>query len=290
MAVAWEAWVGCRAADTISACEEALDHLARADALQSRLASWARTVLCGAALYAPLPVDTALKRVRALAQEDRHPLSSASQRLVEGRLLGMKGETERARELVRGARQMFVEAGSLVTAGGMSMTEAELALERGDVEQAELTLRDGLDLLERIGDQAYYPTVALMLAWVLLNGQRFDEVPLLLDQARATTATDDIVNFIFIDMIEGAVLANAGRLDEAEAIGRRSVELADTTDYVYARPIAHSLFAETLALDGKQDGAMEHASIAMEILAAKGNIMLAARLRERLAAVGLDAV
>ncbi len=75
----------------------------------------------------------------------------------------MKGETERARELVRGGRQVFVEAGSLVTAGGSSMNEAELALEQGDVEEAEMVLRDGLELLERLGDQSYYPTVSLML-------------------------------------------------------------------------------------------------------------------------------
>jgi hypothetical protein len=33
---------------------------------------------------------------------------------------------------------------------------------------------------------------------------------------------------------------------------------------------------------------VEHATTAMEILDAKGNVMLAARLRERLAAVGVD--
>ena len=52
--------------------------------------------------------------------------------------------------------------------------------------------------------------------------------------------------------------------------------------------MAHSYFAETLALAGKQDEALEHAAKAMEILDAKGNVMLAARLRERLAAVGVD--
>ena len=290
VAVAWEAWIACRGADTISACEQALEHLARADALHGRLASWVRIRLGGACMYAPLPVDEALRRVRALAREDRHPLSSANQRLVEGRLLGMKGETERARELVSGARQVFAEAGSLVTAGGMSMAESEVAFERGDLEQAELTLRDGLDLLERIGDRSYYPTVSVMLAFVLLNRHRFDEVLPLLDQARATTGADDIVNFIFIDMIEGAVLAHAGKLDEAEVASRRSTDLAETIDYVYARPLAHAYLAETLALAGRQDEAIEHANTAMEILAAKGNVMLAARLRERLAAVGLDAV
>jgi tetratricopeptide (TPR) repeat protein len=287
-AVAWEAWIACRGAETMSACEQALAHLERAGALQSRIASSVRFRLRATSMYAPLPVDEALRRLRALAAEDRHPLALAQQRLVEGRLLGMKGEAERARELVRGARQMYAEAGSLVTAGGMAISEAELELELGDPERAESILLDGLDLLERIGDRSYYPTLAVMLAEVLLHQRRLGEVSEWLNRSRATTGADDMVNFIFIEATEGAALARAGRLDDAEAAGRRSVELADKTDYVYARPFAHAYFAETLALNDKQEEAMSHATTAMGILEVKGNVMMAARLRERLAAVGVD--
>ena len=286
-AVAWEAWIACRGADSMSACEQALAHLERAHALQSRLASSVRYRLRATSMYAPLPVDEALRRLRALATEDRHPLALAQQRLVEGRLLGMKGEAERARELVGGARQMYAEAGALVAAGGMALSEAELELELGDLERAESILLDGLDLLERIGDQSYYPTLAVMLAQVLLHQHRLGEVSEWLDRSRATTGADDVVNFVLVDAIEGTVLAHEGRHEEAEASGRRAVELADTTDYA-ARAVAHSYFAETLALGGKTPEAGAHATTAMEILDAKGNVMLAARLRERLAAVGVD--
>ena len=44
----------------------------------------------------------------------------------------------------------------------------------------------------------------------------------------------------------------------------------------------------SLALAGKQEDAVDHARTAMEILAGKGNVMLAARLRERLAAVNVE--
>jgi ATP/maltotriose-dependent transcriptional regulator MalT len=128
-----------------------------------------------------------------------------------------------------------------------------------------------------------------MLAEVLLNQGRLDEVSEWVDRSRATTGADDVVNFVFIDILEGAVLASEGRYTEGEASGRRAVELADTTDYVYARPFAHSYFAEILALSGKREEAMSHAATAMEIVAAKGNVMLAARLRKRLAAVGVRA-
>jgi class 3 adenylate cyclase/tetratricopeptide (TPR) repeat protein len=287
-AVAWEAWTACRGADSMSACEQALVHLRRANALQSRSASSIRFRLRATSMYAPLPVDEALRLIRALVAEDSHPLALAHTRLVEGRLLGMKGDAERARELVRGARQLYAEAGLLLTAGGMAITEAELELELGDLERAESILLDGLDQLERIGDTGYYPTLAVVLAEVLLHQGRFDEVSEWLDRARATTGNDDIVNFIFIGFLECALLGHQGRLAEAEAAGRRSTELAEKIDYVYARPLAHGYFAETLALAGKRDEAVLHARQALAIVDAKGNVMLAARVRERLAAVGVE--
>jgi len=175
----------------------------------------------------------------------------------------------------------------LYPAGGMPMAEAELELELGDLERAESSLLDGLGLLERIGDRGYYPTLAVMLAEVLLSQQRLEEVSEWLDRSRETTGSDDVVNFVLIGALEGTVLAHEGRHEEAEVSGRKAVQLADTTDYVYARPVAHAYFAEMLVLSGKQDEAKEHAATAMEILAGKGNIMLAARFRKRLAAVGL---
>jgi hypothetical protein len=51
--------------------------------------------------------------------------------------------------------------------------------------------------------------------------------------------------------------------------------------------LAHSYFAETLALAGKPEEAARHATTALGILEAKGDVMLAARVRERLAVAGV---
>jgi anti-sigma factor ChrR (cupin superfamily) len=83
------------------------------------------------------------------------------------------------------------------------------------------------------------------------------------------------------------LLAHENRLAEAEAVGGRAVELADRIDFCFARPLAHSYFAETLALAGKPEEAARHATTALGILEAKGDVMLAARVRERLAAAGV---
>jgi hypothetical protein len=110
-----------------------------------------------------------------------------------------------------------------------------------------------------------------------------------LNQARRTTADDDLINFVCIGFAEGRLLAHEDRLAEAETVGRHAVELADRIDFCFARPLAHSYFAETLALAGKPEEATHHATTALGILEAKGDVMLAARVRERLAAAGVPA-
>jgi len=76
-------------------------------------------------------------------------------------------------------------------------------------------------------------------------------------------------------------------LPEAESVGRETVELADRIDFCFGRPLAHSYFAETLALVGKPEEAARHAATALGILEGKGDVMLAARVRERIDAVGI---
>ena len=126
-----------------------------------------------------------------------------------------------------------------------------------------------------------------MLAIVLVSQGERAAARQALDQARRVTATDDLINFVFTGFVEGLLLAQEGRFPEAESIGREAVELADRTDLCFGRPLAHSYFAETLALVGKPDAAARHAATALGILEGKGDVMLAARVRERLDAFGI---
>jgi tetratricopeptide (TPR) repeat protein len=288
LGIAWEAWSRCKAVETASACDKALAHLDRAAASQSRIGRRARSLLLRTYVYSPMPVDEALERARSLATEDHGPLAEALQRATEGRLRAMKGEIDQARELMRGARQVFAEAGLLVSAGSMAIPESEMEFEAGDWQQAERVLREGLGDLEEIGERNFYPTLAVVLALVLLNQGRFPETREWLDRAQATTGSDDLINFIFIGFIDGALLARSDRLPEAQATGLRAVELADQIDFTLARPMAHSYYAETLALAGRRDEAIEHARIALAMTSEKGNVLRTKHLRDRLAAVGVS--
>jgi tetratricopeptide (TPR) repeat protein len=199
----------------------------------------------------------------------------------------MKGEIDRALELVRGARRAFADGGLLVSAGSYASFEAIVEIRAGDWQQAERTLREGFDGLEELGEHVYSSTIAATLAIVLVSQRKLAAAREALDQARLATGTDDLINYVFIGFAEGLLLAHENRLAEAEAEGRHAVELADRIDFCFGRPLAHSYFAETLALAGKPEEAARHATTALGILEAKGDVMLAACVRERLTAVGV---
>ncbi len=146
------------------------------------------------------------------------------------------------------------------------MAESEVAFERGDLEQAERILRDGLDLLERIGDRVLLPDrspscsrrccstgIASTRCRSCSTGHARRPEP-------TTSSTSSSLT-----CVEGAVLAHGGSYDEAEAASRRcSRSSPSTTDYVYARPVAHSYLRrdtrsrrEARRGDGARDDAME---------------------------------
>jgi len=284
--VALEAWFALHAAETAVACEQALAHLEKAG--DARLADVVRARLLSSYRYGPTPVGEAIERVQALRRREDGALAEAWSRTVLGLLLAMQGEIERARELVRGGREAFLDAGLFMTAGGMSMPEAKVEHRAGDFAAEERVLREGLEVLERIGDRSYYPTVALDLGRCLYDQERYDEVGRLCEAARETTGADDLINFVELDRLGGGLLARRGRHEEAEVHVRRAVELAETTDFSEARAWARLMLAETLVLAGRTEEASEEAATGLGHYDAKGDVTGAARARDRLVKLGIE--
>lgn len=282
-----ELWTVCRAEETAEACEHALFHLERAGAAHGHLDRRTRQLLLRTLIYSPVPVDDALARVSELSRDGDGPVTRAGEHAVTGALLAMKGEFEHARDLVRGARQTFADAGHSVAAGAHAISEATIEIHAGDWQQAERTLREALGDLEGAGEHKFSSTIAALLGIVLVSKHELAAAREALDLARRTTAGDDLINFVFIGFAEGLLLAHESRLAEAEAAGRNAVELAERIDFCFGRPLAHSYFAETLALVGKPKEAGPHAATALAILDGKGDVTLAAGVRERLVAAGV---
>jgi tetratricopeptide (TPR) repeat protein len=170
----------------------------------------------------------------------------------------------------------------------MSMYSAWVEQHAGDTEAWERALRDGLAELEGSDERAFAATITGYLAQCLCEQGRYDEAIDLCPVVRETSPPDDIVNFIYADMVEGYVLARRGRLDEALDLLVRALERADATDFFFSRAEARLSLADALALADEDDRARAVAHEALEIYDAKGDSTGEARARERLARRGIQ--
>jgi len=285
--VAREAWFRCRAEETAAACELALAHAERAGS--PRRAREAASWMSISSVFGPIPVPEAIERVERIRELGRGSvLSEADSSVCIGMLAGLQGDFERGRALVRTGVATFREAGLAVSAAGMSMGEAWVEYWAGDRAASEDVLRSSLQVLERVDDRGFRPTVALQLAELLYQENRFDEAEALCGTGRAYTTPSDLVNFVYLDMIEGGMRAWRGEHAEAEDLVRRAVTLAETTDFYWLRGASLLRLAEVHALAGRTLEASAEAAEGLASLHAKGDVVNAALARERLVTVGIE--
>ena len=175
-----------------------------------------------------MPVDEALERIQPLREGEQGLLEAAWLSVDIGRLHAMRGEVDRARELWSAGRQVYVDAGLLMSAAGFAEGGAEIAFRAGDLDGEETVLREGLEILEGVGERGYYGTQALLLAECLYRaGANDTEIEDLCAKARETTAADDLMNFVWLDMVNGLLHARRGEYEQAEERSRRAVALAE---------------------------------------------------------------
>jgi class 3 adenylate cyclase/tetratricopeptide (TPR) repeat protein len=288
--MAWEAWFVIRAIEAAQACERALEHFRRAGAEGSRAAASMRARLRGSYYQGPTPVAEAIERTIAVGGREYGLLEEASQASTLSRLYAMKGDIPRARELlVRGARQAYLDAGLVQSSGGLTLGDAEVEFRAGDFAAEERVLREGLEILDTIGDNSYYPTVAAVLAECLYRQGADDaEIEELLRRVRETTGADDLSNFVWLDLVQGLLHARRGEQEEADRYSQSAVELADTADFHFPRANSRAFRAEVLARAGRHAEAAQVASEAFEIFEAKGDVTGAAQFRSYLAGIGVE--
>ena len=80
------------------------------------------------------------------------------------------------------------------------------------------------------------------------------------------------------------MLARRGEHAEAERLAREAVAIGEKTDILNGQGDAHADLAEVLLLGGKADEAAAALEQALERYERKGNLVMARRTRDRLAA------
>ena len=239
-------------------------------------------------VFGPTPVPDAIERVEALQADAGDSLQlQAGAATTLARLLAMRGDFERARELYVFGRDFYRSAGMTVSAVSVTLHGSWIEHHAGNEAGSEEFLRHGADELWALGNRAFFSTVAARLALSLYDQGRFDEAGDKSVVARDASPPDDLINFVFADAIDGCLLALAGRHDEAEVLLRGAVDAVETTDFFFARADVHRLHAEAMARAGDATGASRTGTFALSLLDEKGDATGAALLRERFDGLGI---
>jgi tetratricopeptide (TPR) repeat protein len=159
-------------------------------------------------------------------------------------------------------------------------------LTSGDFARAESELRRGYDQLQAIGDRGTLSPVAAFLAQAVYAQGRYDEADQLASVSRECASRDDRFPHVVWRGVRAKVLARRGEPEEATALAREALELAEETDSLNLQADAWLNLAEVLRLgtgDAESDDCIERA---VRLYEAKGNVASAGSARALLAEIG----
>jgi tetratricopeptide (TPR) repeat protein len=194
----------------------------------------------------------------------------------------MQGRLDEAVARLESAAPVAMELG-LVMSGMVGMEGVYVARLAGDPARAEAYARAAWEMYGSIGETGFRSTVGTQLAEVVADQGRLEEAEAILAEVETFVARDDFDPQARLRMVRARILAQRGELAEAERLVREAVGLVDVTDYVDLAGSAHADLAAVLELAGRHDEADAEWRTALGLYERKGNVVLGAQVRARLA-------
>ncbi len=286
LSFAWEklcevALMGCRNAELEVAAARAAFHAERVGD-RSGLSSAMRWLVLVPTLGMMRPEDgiRRCQELRGRAPGDR--VVEAFADMTEGMMEAMLGRFEEGRAKQRRGLGNFADLGMKVTVGGMSIPVGNAEQWAGDLEAAERIFREGIELLDSIGEKGYLSTHAACLAQVLYLQGRMNESEEMARSAEEAGATDDIATQVIWRLVRAKVIARRGEHQEAVALAEEGVALNEGTDSWDVRAGALLDLGEVLELAGRPDDARRATQEALDLYEQKGIVPLIEQVRGRL--------
>ena len=199
--------------------------------------------------------------------------------------LAMLGRFDEARAILAEARAELAERGGGVLLANITAFESVwVELWAGDPAAAAEFGAAGCRLFEELGELGFLSTAAGNLAQALYALDRLDEADAWAGRAIELGASDDAVTQMLWRQVRAKVLARRGEHAEAERLAREAVAIGEETDVLNWQGDAYADLAEVLLLGGKADEAAAALEQALDRYERKGNLVMAQRTRDRLAA------
>jgi len=274
-------------AEMAAASERATEYARRAG--DRRMESQAAVWLAAALWFGPTPAAEALERCRAiLADDELDPLSESGVRSLIAGTLAMLGDFEAARSEADTARRIAAELSPSVRAAAFAQAHGLIEMLAGDAACAEQRLREGYDVLHRMGERGFLSTTAGLLAQVVLDQGRIDEAIRLAEVCRDAASDDDLYSQVLWRIGRAKAIAPAGALAEALALAEEAVLLADTSDFSWVRGQAHMALGGLLHVARRSADATLHFRAAIDLCERKGVLPCVEQARSLLAALAVE--
>ncbi len=198
--------------------------------------------------------------------------------------LAMLGRFAEARAILAETRADLAERGDrLELARGTGDTSAVEFLAGNAAAAAKFGVQ-ACRQLEELGDRSILSTLTAMAAQVLYELGRLDEADAWAGRATELGASDDSATQMLSLQVRAKVLARRGEYGDAERLARGAVAIAANTDNLNGQGDANADLAEVLLLGGKAGEAAAALEQALDRYERKGNLVMARRTRDRLAA------
>jgi tetratricopeptide (TPR) repeat protein len=165
-----------------------------------------------------------LERALELAEESGSLFSRASALTVKGNLELLNECPVDAEADFTTARDLYVELGNTTREAWTTMMLGRAAFAQGHAERAEELLSDAVRMLKGLGDRGSLCEAQRALAMVLAEQGRLDEAERLALEARETAGPQDRVSVSSTKLGLGVVRAAQGRDEEAETLMLEAVE------------------------------------------------------------------
>jgi class 3 adenylate cyclase/tetratricopeptide (TPR) repeat protein len=266
----------------LEAYGHALDHAERAgDRLAARRATaWSAI----AVFFGPTPVEEGFTLLDALAVRVQDDVEVAAWfQISHGVLLMMVGNVVDGRAMLRRGLAKFEDLGLAMTLGGSSHPVACAEAIAGDVEAAERELRRGYELLDSLGEKGFLSTIVGMLARFVAKRGALDEAEDLARIGEEASATDDLYSQVLWRQARALVYVQRGEAERALVLAEEAARLAAPSDDVVMRADAFEDLSDVYRLSGRMDEAADSLGRAIEVWDRKGAVVVADRLRVRLA-------
>ncbi|HXF74277.1 MAG TPA: tetratricopeptide repeat protein, partial [Actinomycetota bacterium] len=272
-------WVLARFADMAGDAERAAEHARLAgDPGELRLAL---DMLRVALVFGPLPVAEVLPRLEEIDRETFGARGEGS--LATDIPLAMQGRFEEARRVNDEWRAAYEELGRPQWMAAFDLARGVIELLADEPGEAERFLRRGREDFLRIGEKGVLSTLSAQLARALCLQGRFEEAVPFVEESREAAASEDAASQISWRTSMAMVLASRGDLTGAERLAREAVAIGRDTDGLDAIAEALADLAEIVTRAGRIGEAADLLREAVELWERKGNVVSAARARERLA-------